>query len=108
MNVRSLTAADRDVVEATVSFEVRRAGLGDDFYAEFRRAVASIGATPRSFPRTEDGPDEPENREFYIARFKHRVVYAIWHEEAVIVAVLDARRRPGVWQPRLTDITPEE
>ena len=70
--------------------------------------MESIGANPRTYPRTEDGPDEPENREYYIARFKYRVIYAIWMDEAVIVAVLDARRQPGSWRDRLTNIFTEE
>lgn len=94
MNVRVLTAANDEAVEATAYFELRRPGFGDDFYAEFQRALA---ASPRMYPRAEDGPDEPENREYFVARFKYRVIYAIWKEEAVIVAVLHARRQPGSW-----------
>ena len=85
MNVRILPAASDDVVEATAWIELR-SSLGDDFDAEFRRSVAAIGANPRLYGRTEDGPDEPENRESYIARFKYRVIFAIWKHEAVIVA----------------------
>ena len=108
MNVRFLSAAQADAADAAVYFERQRVFLGDAFEAEVRRAVTSIGANPRIYPRTEDGPDEPENREFFIARFKHRVIYAILKDEAVIVAVLDGRRQPGSWRDRLTDITTEE
>jgi plasmid stabilization system protein ParE len=103
MNVRYLSAASDDVVETTARIELR-SGLGDDFRTEVRRAVAAIGGNPQLYPRTEDGPDEPENREYFIARFQYRVIYALWKGEAVIVAVVHARRRPGSWQTRLTEL----
>ena len=108
MKVRSLPAAREDVRAAGNYLNDQRRGLGAQLVAEFKRAVSDIRANPRMYPRTEDGPDEPENREVFIGRFKYRVIYAIWKDEAVIVAVLDARRRPGSWRDRLTDITPEE
>jgi plasmid stabilization system protein ParE len=108
MNHRHLDAALHDAVEATDWIETHL-GKGDAFNAAYRRAVAAIAANPRMYPRTEDGPDEPENREFYIARFEYRVIYAFWQDELVIVAVLHASRRPGLWTPRLDDITlPED
>ena len=104
MNVRPLHAASEDAADAAAQLELFRAGWGDDFESEMRRAVASISANPRMYPRTEDGPDEPENREYYIVRFQYRVIYAIWKDEAVIVAVIHARRTPSIWINRLTDI----
>lgn len=107
MNVRALPVANQEAVEATAYLELH-AGLGDDFYEDFQLAIAAIHANPRMYARTEDGPNEPENREYYIVRFKYRVIYAIWKDEAVIVAVLHAHRQPGFWQGRLTEVTTEE
>lgn len=104
MNVRLLLAAQEDARRARDRLDSERDGLGERFAADMRRALAAIGATPQLYPRTEDGPDEPENREYFIARFEYRVVYAIWKDEAVIVAVIHARRRPGYWQGRLTEL----
>lgn len=104
MNVRFLPAALSDAADSAAYLERRRAGMGDDFEAEVRRAVAAIGANPRLYARTEDGPDEPENREFFIARFNYRVIFAPWKGEAVIVAVIDARRRPHAWVGRFTEL----
>lgn len=69
-----------------------------------RQAVTAIEANPRMYAHTEVGPDEPENREYFIARFEYRVIYAIWKDEAVIVAVIHARRRAGSWRGRLTEL----
>jgi plasmid stabilization system protein ParE len=109
MKVRPLRAATEDTVRAVRELERMCYGWGDDFDGLMQDAVAEIGTNPRMFPRTEDGPEEPENREYYIDRFEYRVIYAIWKDEAVIVAVLHAARRPGVWIPRLAEIdSPED
>ncbi|WP_439630741.1 type II toxin-antitoxin system RelE/ParE family toxin [Gemmata sp.] len=104
MNVRPLAAAVEDAATISANLERFRAGWSDAFETAMRQAVAAIGANPQMYPRTEDGPDEPETREFFIARFEHRVVYAIWKGEAVIVAVIHARTRPRSWHGRLTDL----
>jgi plasmid stabilization system protein ParE len=104
MNVRQLPAATADAADAAADLELRRTGWGDDFETLMRQAVSAIGATPQLYPRTEDGPDEPENREYFIARFEYRVIYAIWKGEAVLVAVIHARRQPSRWQHRLTEL----
>jgi len=104
VNVRSLPAADEDATVAGDQLDALRAGWGARFAEEFERAVASIGANPQMHPTTADGPDFPETREYFIARFEYRVIYAIWKDEAVIVAVIHARRRPRSWQHRLTEL----
>ena len=108
MNVRLSRAAGEDVVEIVARLERRRAGWGDDFEALMRQAVLAIGTNPRLYGRTTDGPDEPENRDYFIARFEYRVLYVIWNEEAVIVAVRHARQRPGSWVTRIPDVTNHE
>jgi plasmid stabilization system protein ParE len=108
MKARTIPEANRDAASASWELERMRKGWGDALKAEVRRAVAAIRANPRMYPRTEDGPNEPENREFYIARFEYRVIYAVWQEELVIVAVIHASRHPSLWVPRLDDLTPPE
>ncbi len=104
MNVRTLPAAEDDATSAGDQLDEMRVGWGAAFAVEVEHAVAAIGANPRMYARTEDGPDEPENREYFIARFEYRVIYAIWKDEAVIVAVIHARRRAGSWRGRLTEL----
>jgi hypothetical protein len=73
-----------------------------------RKAIDTIRATPRFCPRTEDGPEEPENREYFIRLFNYRVVFAIWNHEAVIVAVIHAARPPGLWVNRIEELEGNE
>ncbi len=106
MNVRYLDAALADVQRAGRKLDRARRGVGGRFVTAFHRAAGRIAAMPRGYPHTEDGPDEPENREVYLARFRYRVVYAIWQDEAVIVAVVHASQEPAAWVDRLDELTP--
>lgn len=45
MNVRVLPVARDDAADAAVGLELLQAGWGDVFEADFRQAVAAIGAT---------------------------------------------------------------
>ena len=103
MNLRHLEAAADDVVAGTERAETRF-GKGDVFNGDYRKVVAAIAANPRMYPRTEDGPDEPENREFFLERFEYRVIYVVRDEEVVVVAVIHARRRTGFWLHRLDEL----
>ena len=104
MTVRVLPAAQDDARTIRDRLQTQPFGDSSKFAADMRLAIAAIKATPQMYPRTEDVPDEPENREYFIERFQYRVIYAIWHNEAVIVAVIHARHRPGSWQGRLTEL----
>ena len=104
MKVRRLREADSDAYRAGDRLNREQCGFGTRFAAEMRKAVATIRAIPRICPLTEDGPAEPENREYFIRLFNYRVIFAIWNNEAVIVAVIHAARPPGIWVPRLDEI----
>ena len=93
-----------DAARTAFDLESFREGWGTAFDLLLEEAVSSIGEFPRARPRTEDGPDEPENREYFISRFEIRVIYAIWKGDAVIVALVHARQKPGRWRHRLTEL----
>ncbi|MFO0806463.1 MAG: hypothetical protein U0791_25440 [Gemmataceae bacterium] len=104
MKTRFLRSAKEDVAIIGVKLDSFREGWADVFESELLRAVSTIGDYPRLQPRTEDGPEEPENREYFISRFEIRIIYAIWMNEAVIVALIHARQKPGRWRHRLTEL----
>jgi plasmid stabilization system protein ParE len=103
MILRHLEPAADDVLVAVERAETRF-GKGDVFDADYRKAVAAVAANPRMYPHTEDGPDEPENREFFMQRFEYRVIYVVRESEVVVVAVIHARRRAGFWLARLDEL----
>ena len=104
MNVRFLTDAIEDARLAGDRLDREEPGFGERFAAELRKGVERIHTSPRLCPKTEDGPDEPENREYFMRLFNYRVIFAIWKDEAVIVAVIHAARPPAMWVPRLAQI----
>ena len=55
-------------------------------------------------PKTEDGPEEPETREYFLRLFNYRVSFALWDNEAVIVAVIHTARPPSMWVSRLDQL----
>jgi hypothetical protein len=55
--MRTLAAAEDDLVEGALWYEQQRAGLGEQFIDEYQQAVVRILADPRSFPRMETARD---------------------------------------------------
>lgn len=104
MNLRFLPSAKLDAIQITDDLERMRSGWGEAFEEELRNALQAIASTPRSHPRTEDGPREPEIREYYIGRFELRVIFAFWNEELVLLAIIHAKRKPARWQHRLSEL----
>jgi plasmid stabilization system protein ParE len=104
MNFRILPAALADAYDVADGLESEQTGYGVAFTDLFTTATADIRANPRLYPRTGDGPRRPETREYYIARFRQRVIYAVTATEIVILAVVHARRRPRSWVRRLRDM----
>jgi len=80
--------------------------LGDDFLDEVERCLLSLPTAPRRFPLVEDGVEGVEIRESYLTRFRQRLIYMIDGETIVMLAVCDARRRPGRRHGRIQQ--PEE
>ena len=102
--IRSLPSADRDATEIEDRLESEQAGYGKAFTDLFEIAVKRIAESPRLYPRTEDGPRKPENREYYIKRFEYRMIYAVSDSELVILALVHARNRPKGWVRRIRDM----
>jgi plasmid stabilization system protein ParE len=99
--VRITPDAATDADQAAAYLEAARTKAGARFTTAFGRAVAAIRANPRMYPETEDSFSGVETRDYFIARFGYRVIYTCDGNEAVIVAVFHASRRPGAWHRRL-------
>ncbi len=104
MNLRYLDGAVQDIMQAQHRLEGEHPGYGVDFGELVDRAIISVRADPRFYPRTEDGPRNPENREYYIKRFEYRLIYAVTDSELVILALVHARNRPRGWVRRMRDL----
>lgn len=73
---------------------------GSAFLDEFEAALAAIAANPRLYSPAEDGRDGCEDREYFIPRFKQRVVYTIRDETITVLSVIHSSRKPGTWYVR--------
>ncbi|MBX9622918.1 MAG: hypothetical protein K2X82_03805 [Gemmataceae bacterium] len=101
-----VTDAAREDVAAAVRFYNSKPGrYGAAVRAEFNRAARAIAADPRSFSPVEDEYPGVEAREFLIARFGQRVVFAIEGERVQVIAVVHASRSLGSWHGRVTPTT---
>ena len=104
MTLRTLPSADADAYEIESRLEDEHPGFGTAFTDLLNSGFERIAATPRFFPRTEDGPRQIETREYYIKRFEYRLIYALQTDELIVLALVHARRRPGSWTIRLKEL----
>lgn len=94
---RILFGCLQDALEAEARLEGEHAGYGPAFTNEFEHGVQAVLANPQMYSPTADGPRRMETREYYIARFKYRLIYAVTPTEVVFLAVHHASRRPRSW-----------
>lgn len=81
---------------------------GSEFLGEGEAALLAIETNPRLYGLAEDGWPGCEDRQFYIARFKQRVIFTIRGEEAYLLTVVHASRKEGAWHRQLPTKPPPE
>ena len=88
--------AEIDLYEAVVYYERRKNGLG-------RRFLDAVHETFRRIQRrpTLRAPMHADVRRAPVRRFPYGVYFRVEPERLLVVAVLDARRDPSVWQSRV-------
>jgi plasmid stabilization system protein ParE len=87
--------AELDVLEAALWYEGERPGLGEEFLRALRRLYERISETPLHFPKVRG-----ETRRALLDRFPYGVFFVLTEEEFTVIAVLDLRRDPAIWQRR--------
>lgn len=108
MTFRIHPAALAEAAEAAAWYEIRSDGLGHSFTDFYDRGRVAIRTSPDRYPFADDAPPGTEVRNFLLARFPYRIVYAVLGDRLVIVAVAHTSRRPGYWSNRLADTIPPE
>ena len=96
--VRYEDAADEELLDEVVRYELRREGLGSEFLSAVREAVRLIAEAPAAWQASEHGRDV---RRFVMDRFPFTIVYTELADEVLIVAIAHASREPGYWRTRL-------
>ena len=97
---RILGGARQDALAAEKRLDREHPGFGPAFTALFEQGILAAATNPAMYPRTTDGPKKLETREYYIKRFKYRLIYVVQPNELVFVAVHHASRRPSSWVRR--------
>ena len=98
MNFRVAPEAQEEADEAAAFYESREEGLGLAFVLELQNAYRRVQCDPESWPRVAD--------KFYRARlnrFPYDIVFRVYSDEFLVLAVAHHHRRPGYWRRR--DIT---
>jgi plasmid stabilization system protein ParE len=107
MNFRVTEAARDEAAGIARWYNDRPGRYGAAFLDEFEGALAAIAAHPRHHSLAEDGREGHEDREYFIARFKQRVVFTIDHNGITVLSVIHSSRKPGTWFRRLPPDEPK-
>jgi len=101
-------AAREEILGIAHWYDQQPSRYGSAFLEEVEAGLLAIEANPRLYPLAEDGRPGHEDREYYITRFKQRVIFAVVGEDAFVLTVVHASRREGAWRRNLpTDPPPE-
>lgn len=95
--VRYEAAADEELIDEVVRYELRREGLGNEFLAAVREAVRLVSENPGAWQASEYSRGL---RRFVMDRFPFTIVYAELADEILVVAIAHASREPGYWRAR--------
>ena len=101
MKFRVLPEAELEAAEAVIWYDEQCVGLGDEFMGELERALDRICGDPAGLPRLEAYNGQHDIRRSLLKRFPYLVIFVNRPDEAVIVAISHARRRPFYWLNRL-------
>jgi toxin ParE1/3/4 len=101
-------AAEQEAEEAAEWYGAQVAPLAIEFARQYAQAIDTIVEKPQMYVIAEDAPPGVECRnKLRLGRFPYRIVYAVFGDEIYVVAVAHHSRRPGYWQGRITDPSPE-
>jgi plasmid stabilization system protein ParE len=101
MTLRVLDEADAEAIEAANWYEDRSPGLGYDFWSQLRDAFAGIETHPRRYARVEFADVQGDVRRLLLRRFPYLVVYQVFDDEIVVLAVSHASRDQAYWTSRI-------
>jgi plasmid stabilization system protein ParE len=87
--------AEADIAEAYQYYESCREGLGAEFISCIDEAISRIQNNPKQFRAILNAV-----RRALVRRFTYGVYYTIIKNEAIVLAVVHARRNPKHWQSR--------
>jgi toxin ParE1/3/4 len=100
VNVRVLAPALQEITDAAIWFDKRRVGLGDQFWLAVEAVLERIQSKPAEFAKSEFATTDADIRFAIVHRFNYIIHFLVEHDEAQIISVAHAARRPGYWLSR--------
>src|SRR5690349_11746691 len=87
--------AQDEVPLASRWYLMRNAEIAEAFQTALDSAIAQITTSPYAWPRAEGG-----TRRYLLSRIPYLVIYRVYDDHILIVAVAHARRQSGYWASR--------
>lgn len=99
MNVEFLEPAAQEFYEAVVFYNIQQQGLGQEFAKEVQATIERIKQNPEAWTTVFSSK---RARRCLTNRFPFGIIYQIRHDSILILAVWHQRRRPQIWQERIS------
>lgn len=96
MKYRFLAPAKQELIEAVAYFDSERNGLGDDLLDEIDVSIRRILEFPEAHSLVTQNI-----RRGRIKRFPYGLLYQVYQNEVIFIALMHERREPGYWKNRL-------
>jgi plasmid stabilization system protein ParE len=77
------------VDDACAWYDERKDHLGDEFFQEVERVLASIAANPQAFPQSSRG-----RRKAHLKRFPYTIFYRIHADRLRVLSIRHDKRHP--------------
>ncbi|NOX28419.1 MAG: type II toxin-antitoxin system RelE/ParE family toxin [Gammaproteobacteria bacterium] len=96
MKIRFMEEAQVELDDAMEFYQNERHGLGQIFLQEILNVLERIANFPQAWHPLSDNTRRCQTR-----RFPYGVIYSVFQDEVLIIAVSHLHRKPNHWQDRL-------
>jgi plasmid stabilization system protein ParE len=96
VKIEFLAVAEQEFEEAVRHYNQQKAGLGDDFATEVKRALERILQFPQAW-----SPLSKRARRCRTKKFPYGIIYQIRSDKILVVAVMHFHRDPKSWKSRI-------
>jgi plasmid stabilization system protein ParE len=102
VTLRTIPAAQRDMVDAAEWYDLQTPGSGDAFIVAVDQTAARVVLLPRSGWSVARAPRGREIREVLVTGgYPYRLVYELTAAEIVVLAVTHGKQRRQPWRGRV-------
>ena len=94
--IRYFAEAEAEMTGTAQFYEDRQSGLGREFLDEIDAALRSLELHPR-----QCAVFRAPVRRWLLTKFPYGILYVIYHDEIVVIAIAHLSRHPTYWIERL-------